>query len=80
MNNKHIKNTAYNESLPGYTTATLIPMAKSADRDIHTENRQDIAKTAANSLDSPGKRKRVYLHSIGRFSNLKKLQMGTYRE
>ena len=78
MDNKHIKNTTNDESLLGYATATLVPMAKFADKNSHSEIRQDMIKTEANSLDMPNKRKRVYLHSIGRFSNLRKLQMGTY--
>jgi len=78
MNNKHIKNTIHDESLLGYATATFIPIEKSAVKNPRPEKRQDMTKTEANGLDRPNKRKRVYLHSIGRFSNLKKLQVGTY--
>jgi hypothetical protein len=78
MNNKHIKNTTYDVSLLGYATATFVPMAKPAVKNYNPEIRQDMTKTEANSRDRLNKRKRVYLHSIGRFSNLKKLQMGSY--
>ena len=78
MSNKHIKNTTYDKSLLGYAAASLVPMAKPATKNNHPEIRQDMANTEANSLDRTNKRKRVYLHSIGRFSNLKKLQMATY--
>ncbi len=78
MDNKHIKNTTNDELILRYTTATLVPMAKPAVENNHPEVRQDMTKTMANSLDKPNRRKQVYLHSIGRFSNLKKLQMGTY--
>jgi len=78
MNKKHIKNTTYEKSLLGYAAAIFVPTAKPADQKSRPEIRQDMAKTEADSLDRPNKRKRVYLHSIGRFSNLKKLQMGTY--
>ena len=78
MNNKHIKNTTYDESLLGYTAATFVSIAEDAVQNSYPQVRQDTAETEANTLDKSNNRKRVYLHSIGRFSNLKKLQMGTY--
>lgn len=78
MNNKYIKNTTYDESLLGYTTATFVPMARSAVNKSHPEIRLDMTETEANGQVKPVKRERVYLHSIGRFSKLRKLQMGTY--
>jgi hypothetical protein len=78
MNDKHIKNTTYDESLLGYSTATFVPMAKPAVDNSHPEIRQDMTEAGANGQVKPVKRERVYLHSIGRFSKLRKLQMGTY--
>lgn len=78
MNYKHIKNTTYDESILGYNIATLVPMTKSTVKNSHPETGQDMTETEANDQVNPVRRKRVYLHSIGRFSNLKKLQKGTY--
>ena len=78
MNNKHIKNTTYDESLLGYATTSFIPMAKTAVKNSHPETRQDMTETEDNGQVKPVKREQVYLHSIGRFSKLRKLQMGTY--
>jgi hypothetical protein len=80
MNNKHIKNTVYDESIPGCTTATFAPMAKSEVNNSHPESKQDMTETEANGRVNPVKRERIYLHSIGRFSKLKKLQMRTYSD
>ncbi len=78
MNNKHIENTTYDESILGYAAATFVSMAENAVQNSYPQVRQNTTETEANTLDKSNKRKRVYLHSIGRFSNLKKLQMGTY--
>ena len=78
MNNKHIKNPTYDESLLGYAAATFVPMTKPAVKNSHPETRQDMTETEDNGQVKPVKRERVYLHSIGRFSKLRKLQMGTY--
>lgn len=78
MNNKHIKNTTYDESLQGYAAATFVPMSKPAVYNSRPETRQDMTETEASGQVNPVKRERVYLHSIGRFSKLRKLQMGTY--
>ena len=77
MKNKHIKNTTYEESLLEYATTTLVPMTKPALNNSHSEPGQDMTETEADGQDKPPKRKRVYLHSIGRFTNLRKLQKGT---
>jgi hypothetical protein len=78
MNNKHIKNTAYDKSLLGYAAATFVSMAEDAVQNSYPQIRQDVTETEANGQVKPVKRERVYLHSIGRFSKLRKLQMGTY--
>jgi len=78
MNDKYIKNTTYDESLLAHTTATFIPMTKPTVKNSHPETRQDMTETEANGQVKPVKRERVYLHSIGRFSKLRRLQMGTY--
>jgi len=78
MNNKHIKNTTNDESLLGYAVATFVSMAENAVQNSHPETRQDMTETEASGQVNPVKRERVYLHSIGRFSKLRKLQMGTY--
>lgn len=78
MNCKHIKNTTFDDSLLGYTTANFVPMANPTAKHSYSERRQDMTKTDANGRVSPVKRERAYLHSIGRFSKLRKLQMGTY--
>jgi len=80
MKNKHIKNTTHDESLLEYATTTLVPMTRPAVNNSHSETGQDMTETEADGQDKPQKRKRVYLHSIGRFTNLKKLQKGTYDE
>ena len=76
MKNKHPKNTTYDESLLEYATTTFVPITKPAVNSSHPETRQDMTETEANGQVKPVKRERVYLHSIGRFSKLKKLQMG----
>jgi hypothetical protein len=78
MSNNQIKNTTYDESILGYAAATFVPMTRPAVRNSHSETGQDMTETDANDQVSPVKRERVYLHSIGRFSKLRKLQMGTY--
>ncbi len=78
MNNKHIKNTTYDESLLGYNTATFVPITKSAVKNSYPDRRQDTTETEASDQVNPVKRERVYLHSIGRFSKLRKLQVDTY--
>ena len=78
MNNKQIKNRTYDETNLGYAASTFVSMAEDAVQNSYPQVRQDTTETEANTLDKSNKRKRVYLHSIGRFSNLKKLQMGTY--
>lgn len=77
MNNKHLKNTTFDESLLGYAAAPFLSMAEGAVQNSYPQVKQDTAETEASKLDKPNSRKRVYLHSIGRFSNLKKLQRGT---
>ncbi len=78
MNDKHIKNTTYDESLLGYATTTFVPMTKNTVKNSHPEKRQHVTEIEAHGQVKPIKRERVYLHSIGRFSKLRKLQMGTY--
>ena len=78
MKNKHIKNTNYDESLLEYATTTFVPITKSAANNSQPGTKQDMTKTEANGQIEPEKRERVYLHSIGRFSKLKKLQIGAY--
>lgn len=77
MSNNHIKNTTDDESILGYAAATFVPMTKPTVKNSYPESRQDMAETDANDQIRPVKRERVYLHSIGRFSKLRKLQMGT---
>ena len=77
MKNKHIINETYDESLLDYATTTFVPITTPAVNNSFSETRQDTTETEASEQDKPEKRKRVYLHSIGRFSKLKKLQMGT---
>ena len=80
MNNKHFKNTTYDESILGYAAATFVPMTKPTGKNSHPVTGQDMTETDANDQVTPVKRERAYLHSIGRFSKLRKLQMGTYGE
>ena len=80
MKNKHTKNTTCDESLLDYASTTLVPITKPAVNDSHSETRQDITEAEDNGQDKPEKRERVYLHSIGRFSKLKKLQKGAYKD
>lgn len=77
MNNKPINNTIHDESLPGYAAATFVSMAEDAVQNSYPQARQDTTETAPLAQVKPVKRERVYLHSIGRFSKLRKLQMGT---
>ena len=80
MNNKHFKNTTYDEPILEHAAATFVPMTKPAVKNSQPETRQDMTETDAIDQVTPIKRERVYLHSIGRFSKLRKLQMGTYGE
>ncbi len=80
MKNKLIKNKNYDESILRYATTTLVPITKSAVNDSQPETRQDMTETEAKGQIKPGKREQVYLHSIGRFSKLKKLQKGAYKD
>ena len=77
MNNKIINYTIFDESLLGYAATALVPMAKAVGK-RHPETRQEKTETEANRKAKSVKRERVYLHSIGRFSKLKKLRTGTY--
>jgi len=74
MKNKIIKNITYDESLLEYATTTFVPMTIPAANNSHTVTEQDMTETEANGQVKPAKRERVYLHSIGRFSKLRKLQ------
>ena len=78
MNSKHIKNTTCDESILEHAATIFGPMAKPAVQFNHPDIRQDRVETSINRHNKSGKRKRVYLHSIGRFTNLRKLQSGTY--
>jgi hypothetical protein len=80
MNNKYIKNTTYDKSLLGYAATTFVSMAEDAVQNSYPQIRQDVTETEANNQDKSNKRKRVYLHSIGRFSKLGKLLMGAYSD
>ena len=77
MKNKLIINTTYDESLLEHATTTFVPITKAAVNNGQPETGQDMTETEANWQVEPEKRERVYLHSIGRFSKLKKLQKGT---
>jgi hypothetical protein len=78
MDNKHIKNTTFGESCLGYGSATSVSMANDGAQNSYPQKRLDMTETDANSLAKPDRRDKVYLHSIGRFRNLKKLQSGAY--
>lgn len=80
MKNKHIKNTTCDESLLEYATTTFVPITKPAVNNSYSETRQDMTEAEDNGQVKPEKRERVYLHSIGRFSKLKKLQKGAYED
>ncbi len=80
MKNNHIKNTTYDESLLEYATTAFVSITKPAVTNSHSETRQHITETETNGQVKPEKREQVYLHSIGRFSKLKKLQKGTYED
>lgn len=77
MKNKHIKNPTYDESLLENATTSFMPITRTAVNDSHPETKQNRTTTETNDLVKPVKRERVYLHSIGRFSRLRKLQIGT---
>ena len=77
MKNKHIKNTTYDESLLEYATTTFVPITKPAVNNSHPETEQDMTETETTGQIKPVERERVFLHSIGRFKKLKKLQMGS---
>lgn len=80
MKNKDFKDTNYDESLLESVTTTFVPIIEPAVNDSHSETRQDLTETGANGQVKPQERERVYLHSIGRFKRLKKLQKGTYND
>lgn len=80
MKNKNTKITTYDESLLEYATTTLVPITMPAVNNSHSETKQDMTETEANGQVKSEKREQVYLHSIGRFSKLKKLQKGTYED
>ena len=75
MKNKDFKDTNYDESLLESVTTTFVPIIEPAVNDSHSETRQDLTETGANGQVKSEKCERVYLHSIGRFSKLRKLQM-----
>jgi len=77
MKNKHIKKTTYDKSLLEPATTTFVPITKPAVNDSYPETKQGMTEAKANGLVKPEKPERVYLHSIGRFSKLRKLQMRT---
>jgi hypothetical protein len=55
-------------------------MANDGAQNSYPQKRLDMTETDANSLAKPDRRDKVYLHSIGRFRNLKKLQSGAYND
>ncbi len=77
MKNKKIKSTTYDKSPLKYAATTFVPTTKPAVNDSHPETRLDMNEIEANEQVKPVKHERVYLHSIGRFSKLKKMQMTT---
>ena len=78
MNNQHINNAVFRESIQQDATDNCTSIAKEIIQNCHLQIKQGTTEIDTNSHVAPKERKRVYLHSIGRFSNLKKLQMGTY--
>ena len=80
MKKKHIKNTTCDESLLEYATTTFVPITEPAVNNSDYETKKDMTETEDYGQVKPEKRERVYLHSIGRFSKLKKLQKGAYED
>lgn len=74
MKNKHIKNNTCDESLLEYATTTFVPITMPAVNNSGPETSQEMAESEANGQVNVKKPERVYLHSIGRFRKLKKLQ------
>lgn len=77
MKNKTIKNTIYDESLLESAKTTFVPITEPAVNDSQSETTQDLIEAKANGQVKSEKRERIYLHSIGRFSKLRKLQKAT---
>lgn len=77
MSNKYITITNHDESLLEYVTTTFGPINEPAANCSHPETKQDMTEAAVNGQVKSEQRERVYLHSIGRFSKLRKLQMRT---
>ena len=78
MNNQQINNAVFRELIQENATDNRASIAKEINQNCQPEIKQGVTEIDTNSQVEPKERKRVYLHSIGRFSNLKKLQMGIY--
>ena len=78
MSDKHTKNKTYDNSFPGDAACSCAATVKYRVQNYHSQTDQGVTEKDASNQDKRVERKRVYLHSIGRFSNLKKLQMIAY--
>jgi hypothetical protein len=78
MSDKYTKNKIYDNSFPGDATCSCAATVKYRGQNCHSQTDQGVTENDASNQDKLVERKRVYLHSIGRFSNLKKLQMSAY--
>jgi hypothetical protein len=78
MSDKHTNNEIYGNSLPGDAAGSCAATVKYGVQNYHSQTDRDLTEIDAKNQDKAVERKRVYLHSIGRFGNLKKLQMSAY--
>ena len=74
MKNKHTQNAIYDELLLELATTTFVPITKPAVNNSDSETSQDMKESKSSGQVKSEGRERVYLHSISRFSKLKKLQ------
>lgn len=77
MNDKHINYSMYSESLQEDATDKCGSTVRHLVHRQHSQKQQDLTEIDDSSRVKPVKRERVYLHSIGRLSKLRKLQMST---
>jgi hypothetical protein len=78
MNEKYINNAIYSESFQRDATDNCGSTVRDLVQNYHPQIKQGLTEIDDGSQVKPVQRERVYLHSIGRFSKLRKLQMRTY--
>jgi hypothetical protein len=80
MNTKIFNHAIDSDSIIEDVNSDLILRAKNVAQEFCRQIEQGMTEIDARRQDQQKKQQQVYRHSIGRMSNIKKLQMGLYRD